>query len=87
MYDVTAPTRSGLEQGCLGVDRGDLLVGQVRRDLERVDVVDAERQDVLVVDRVDDRVRVQLVAERLLGGAQLRVAARSRRSRRRSACR
>ena len=34
-----------------------------------------ERQHVPVVDRVDDRVGVQPVAERLLGRAQLRVAA------------
>ena len=65
----------GREQRLLGVDRGDLLVGDRLRHLDRVDVVDAERQHVLVGDRVDDRVRVQLVAERLLGGPQLRVAA------------
>jgi hypothetical protein len=53
----------------------DLLVGQADRRLDRVDVVDAEGQDVLVGDRVDDRVGVQLVAEGLLGRAQLRVAA------------
>ena len=52
-----------MAETCLSVD--------AVRQLDRVDVVDAERQDVLVVDRVDDRVGVQLVAERLLGGAQL----------------
>ena len=46
-------------------------------DLDGVDVVDAEGQDVPVVDRVDDRVGVQPVAEGLLGGAELDVARRA----------
>ena len=75
MYATTWRIRSGREQCPLGVDRGDLLVGDAFRQLDRVDVVDAERQHVLVGDRVDDRVGVQLLAERLLGGPQLRVPA------------
>ena len=70
--DLPHPFRR--EQGLLGVDRRDLLVGD-RADPHRIDVVDAERQHVLVADGIHDRVRIQLLAERLLGGLQLRVAA------------
>jgi hypothetical protein len=42
--------------------------------LDRVDVVDAKRQHVLVVDGIDDGVGVQLVAKGLRGGAPQRVA-------------
>ena len=74
--DLSDPLRR--EQRVLLVDRAHLLVGDRLRRLHRVDVVDAERQHVLVGDGVDDRVRVQLVAERLLGGPELRVAAARR---------
>ena len=73
--DLGDPTR--VEQRSLGVDGWHLLVLDVHADLDRVDVVDAERQHVLVGDRVDDRVGVQPLTERLLGGAQPRVTTRA----------
>ena len=57
---------------------GDRLVGQVLRKVDRVDVVDAEGEHVLVGDGVDDRVGVQLVAEGLLRRAQARAACGAR---------
>jgi hypothetical protein len=54
--DLGDPMR--VEQRSLGVDGWHLLVLDVHADLDRVDVVDAERQHVLVGDRVDDRVGV-----------------------------
>ena len=65
----------GRQQRSLGIDSADLGVAHDVGHLDRVDVVDAERQHVLVPDRVHDRVRVQLVAEGLRGGAQLDVPA------------
>ena len=70
--DLVEPYR--VEQRLLGIDPGDLLVGDVP-DLDGVDVVDAERQDVFVSDRVDDGVGVQLLAEGLFGGLELWIAA------------
>ena len=67
-HDLADPL--GRQQGALGVDRRHLLVGDGVRGFDSVDVVDAERQHVLVVDRVHDRVGVQPVTEGLLGGAQ-----------------
>ncbi len=46
------------DQRPLLVDGTDLLVGDLVRQRDRVDVVDPERQHVLVRDRVDDGVRV-----------------------------
>src|SRR3546814_5923865 len=46
-----------------------------RPGLDRVDIIDAKRQHVLVVDRIDDGVGVQLVAECLARGPQARIAA------------
>ena len=65
------------EKRPLPVDARDLCVAHDGARLDGVDVVDAKRQHVLVADRVDDRVAVQLVAERLLRGAKVRVAARA----------
>ena len=63
--------------GALAVDVVDLLVGKVLAGLDGLDVVDAEGQHVAVADGIDDCVGVQVVAERLLRGAQLRVARRA----------
>jgi len=52
----------GRQQRALRVDGGHLLVADARLRPDRVDVVDAERQDVPVVDGIDDGVGVQLVA-------------------------
>ena len=65
----------GRQQRLLGIDGADLLVRDAVGHLDRVDVVDPERQHVLVRDRVDDGVGVQPVTEGLLSGAPLRVAA------------
>ena len=62
--DLGDPTR--VEQCSLGVDRWHLLILDVHADLDRVDVVNTERQHVLVGDRVDDRVGMQPPTERLL---------------------
>lgn len=48
--------------------------------LDGANVLDAEWQHILVVDGIDDRIGVQLLAERLLGRPQIRLAARLRRS-------
>ena len=61
------------EKGLLGVDAGNLAVVDVVGHLDSVDVVDAEGQDVLVPDGVDNCVGVQLVAEGLGGGAQVQL--------------
>ena len=51
----------------VGIDAFDVVVVDAVSHAERVEVVDAERQDGLVPDGVDDRVGVQLVPEGLLG--------------------
>ena len=43
--------------------------------LDGANVLDAEWQHILVVDGIDDRMSVQLLAERLLGRPQIRLAA------------
>ena len=43
--------------------------------LDGANVLDAEWQHILVVDGIDDRIGVQLLAERLLGRPQIRLAA------------
>ena len=53
--------------GAVGIDAFDVVVVDAVSHAERVEVVDAERQDGLVPDGIDDRVGVQLVAEGLLG--------------------
>ena len=53
--------------GAVGIDTFDVVVVDAVSHAERVEVVDAERQDGLVPDGVDDRVGVQLVPEGLLG--------------------
>ena len=61
---------------CLfNVDGANLRVFHVVLFLDRVHIVDAKRQDISVVDRVHDRVGVELVAKRLLRGAKLRIFA------------
>ena len=58
------------------VDRPNLRVFHVVLFLDRVHIVDAKRQDVPVIDRIHDRVGVELVAKRLLRGSKVRVFAR-----------
>jgi hypothetical protein len=74
LADIAHDLRDALrrQQRPLGVDGRHLLVLDARRGLDRVDVVDAEGQHVLVVDGIDDGVGVQLVTEGLLGGAPQR---------------
>ena len=55
--------------GAVGVDALHLVVVNTVAHSEGVDVVDAEGQDGLVPDGVDDGVGVQLVPEGLGGGA------------------
>lgn len=78
----------GGEKRLLPVDIGDLLVVYIRLLVHRLDIVDAERQNVSVVDGVDDGIGVQLCAERLLGRFEItvlcprvRVGRKDRRSR------
>ena len=62
---------------CLfNVDGPNLRVFHVILFLDRVHIVDAEWQDVPIIDRVHDRVGVELVTERLLRGAKIRIFAR-----------
>ena len=56
------PDALGRQQRPLGVDAGNLLVLDRQTGLDRVDEVDAERQDVFVIDGVDDGVGVQFSA-------------------------
>ncbi len=63
------------QQRPLGIDGGHLLVLDPRPGLDRVDIVDAERQHVLVIDGIDNGVGVQLVAKRLLCRAPPGIAA------------
>ena len=57
--------------GALGIDAFDVVVIDTVAHTERIEVVDAERQDGVVPDGIDNRVGVQLVSEGLLGGAQV----------------
>ena len=58
------------------VDGANLRVFHVILFFDRVHIVDAKRQDISVVDRVHDRVGVELIAKRLLRGAKIRIFAR-----------
>ncbi len=58
------------------VDRPNLRVLHIVLFFDGVHIVDAKRQDVPVIDRVHDRVGVELVAKRLLRGAKIRILAR-----------
>ncbi|MNI54733.1 hypothetical protein D3C73_1096440 [compost metagenome] len=80
LADITDNLADALwrQQGALGVDGRYLLVLNPRLHLESIYVVYAKRQDVLVVDGIDDGVSVQLGAKGLLGSAAQRVAAGSR---------
>ena len=55
----------------VSIDAFDVVVIDTVAHAERIEVVDAERQDGVVPDCVDDRIGVQLVSEGLLGGAQV----------------
>ena len=57
--------------GAVGIDAFDVVVVDAVSHTERVEVVDAERQDGFVPDGVDDRVGVQLVPKGLLGRPQV----------------
>ena len=57
------------------VDGANLRVFHVILFFDRVHIVDAKRQDISVVDRVHDRVGVELIAKRLLRGAKIRILA------------
>ena len=56
------------------VDVPDLLVVDIRLMIHRLDIVHTEGQDVLIVDRVNDGISVQLVAEGLFGGIESALA-------------
>ena len=60
-------------EGLFTVDIVYLFVVDVRFLVHRLDIIDAEGQHVLVVDRVHDRVGVQLVAECLFRGGKARI--------------
>ena len=70
--DLGQPLRC--QQSLLGVDGRHLLVRQAGRDPDGVDVVDAERQDVLVADGINDRVGMDRHLVALAGRAVGRVA-------------
>ena len=55
----------GIRHRRLAVDRAHLLILDARLFPHRIDIVDAERQDIAIVDRVHDRIGMQLVAEDL----------------------
>lgn len=55
------------------VDIMHLFVVDIRLRLHRLDIVHTEGQDILVVDRVNDRIGVQLVAKSLFGGGEMRI--------------
>ena len=67
----------GIQHHALVIRTGDLLLINIAPDLDRVDVIDAERQHVLVRDGIHDRVCVQLFAKRLFGGLHPGLAART----------
>ena len=69
LHDVPHPSR--VHHCLLGLDGRDLFVDDVPH-LDGVHVVDPERQDILVVNGIHDRVGVQFLAERLLGSLQTR---------------
>ena len=48
----------------------DLLIVNIRLFVHRLDIIHAERQYVFVVDCIDNGICMQLVPERLLGGAK-----------------
>ena len=60
-------------KGLFTVDIMHLFVVDIRLCLHRLDIVHAEGQDILVVDRVNDRIGMQLVAEGLFGGGEMRI--------------
>ena len=60
-------------KGLFAVDIMYLIVVDVRLLVHRLDIIDAEGQHVFVVDRVHDRVGVQLVAEGLFRGGKMRI--------------
>ena len=53
----------GRRHRAFGIDGRDLLIRDTGCHVHGVDVIDAERQDVVVVDRVDDGVRMKLITE------------------------
>ena len=55
------------------VDIMHLFIVDIRLCLHRLDIVHTEGQDILVVDRVNDRIGVQLIAEGLFGGGEMRI--------------
>ena len=73
-----------VQQHLVRIDGGDLAVLHRLLHLHRVDGLDVERQHVAVPNRVDDRVGVKLLAERLGRRAEERIPrARVRRENRR----
>ena len=60
-------------KGLFTVDIMHLFVVDIRLRLHRLDIINAEGQDILIVDRVNDRIGMQLVAEGLLGGGEMRI--------------
>ena len=71
--DVADPGR--IEQGFFPVDIDDLLIFDLLLFAHGADVFDAEGEDIFIADGVDDRVGVELVAERLSGGFEVGAAA------------
>ena len=65
------------EERILLVDRSHLFVIKRFGRLDRAHIINAERQNVLIGDRIDNRVGVQFLAEGLLGRAELRVTSRT----------
>ena len=61
----------------LAVDIENVLVRDLFVLIHRLDVIDAERKHVFVVDRVDDGIGMELIAERLLGRFKIRIFPRS----------
>ena len=57
------------------VNGGNLFIRNAGFIIDGIDVVDPERQDILVIDRIHNGVGVELVAEGLLGGLQPQVTA------------
>ena len=60
-------------KGLLAVDIMYLFVVDIRLCLHRLDIVHAEGQNILVIDRVNDRIGVQLIAEGLFSGGEMRI--------------
>lgn len=57
----------------LAVDIPNLFIVDIRLGLHSADIVHSERQHVFIIDGVDDRVGMELIAEGLLGSEELRI--------------